>query len=299
MDYVEMSRARIDIPSGTTGEELKFILHLSRLRWVKDGRDRCLFNIIDSIPNNTQINKVVCIGLSEIAQKLDSRVSESIDLIPHCLAQHLAAWSMVNHLRSLVSHRVELFAADWIYDEAHREALESFGFTILNGSYRKQEHFVAIDDNTMIISFAIPGFESILPIISEYARPLAIIYDAYDYLIKEGHTRPPISPLWSRVKYNEAWVTIPGPPIVTTDHHAKPDVGDLSAPLAHWFPFYTKSTGNMLDDYEIVMNMFEFDVTGLASRFELDPRMGEEPVDSDKIKERRFVGENSRLFVRK
>ncbi|KAI1130356.1 hypothetical protein F5Y10DRAFT_276176 [Nemania abortiva] len=294
MEHVgmRMRRSRTEIPSGVTADELKHILHASRYRWVKGGRHRNLYTIIDSIPNNTQINKVVCIGLSEMAQRFDPR-NETITIMSRCLAQHLAVQTMVSYLRSIVFHEIELFAADWIYDKPHKEALESFGFTVLDGSLGKQEHFVAIDDNTMLISFAIPEFESILPIISEYARPVAMIYDAYDYLIKEKHVRPAPSPVWSRVKYNEAWVTVPGPPIVSTDDHA---VGDLATSL---LPFYTRSTGRMLDDYRIAMNMFELDVAELASRFELDPSMGYEPGDSDKIQQRRFAGERSRLFVRK
>ncbi|KAJ8116526.1 hypothetical protein ONZ43_g4422 [Nemania bipapillata] len=289
MEFVgtRMGRHRIEIPSGLTTADLEYVLHVSRIRWVNDGKDRDLFKIIDSIPNKTQINKVVCIGLSEIAQSADP-AGDFIDIIPYCLAQHLAAWSMTSYLRDLVSHEVKLFAADWIYDIPHRIALESFGFTILDGSYGKQEQFVAIDDNTMLISFAIPGFESILPIISEYARPVAMLYDAYDHLVKKNHPPPPLSPVWSRVKYDDTWVTIPGPPVVTTDHLTEPAAEDLLAPLARWFPFYTKSTQLMLDDYKIAVNMSEFDVSRLASRFELDPRLGKEPVDSDKMKERRF-----------
>ncbi|KAI0101872.1 hypothetical protein GGR51DRAFT_528807 [Nemania sp. FL0031] len=300
MEHVgmRMRRGRTEIPSGVTADELKQILHASRYRWVKGGRHRNLYTIIDSIPNNAQINKVVCIGLSEIAHRFDPR-SETIHIMSRCLAQHLAVKTMVNYLRSLVFHEVQLFAADWIYDKSHREALESFGFTVLDASYGKQEHFAAIDDNTMLISFTIPDFECILPIVSEYARPVAMIYDAYDYLIQENHIRPVPSPVWSRVKYNEVWVTVPGPPVVSTDDHAGPGVGDLMTSLPCWLPFYTRSTGEMLDDYRIAMNMFEFDVAELASRFELDPSMGYEPIDSDKIQQRRFAGERSRLFVRK
>lgn len=196
----------------------------------------------------------------------------------------------VRYLRNLVSHNVELFAADWSYDPPHEEALETLGFTILNASYGKQEHFAAIDDNTMLISFSIADLECILPIVSEYARPVAMIYDAYDYLTDGSHVRPPLSPLWSRVNFDYAWVTIPGPPLVETIS------GNQISP---WNPLYTESAGRMLDDYTVAMNLFEFDVKGIANRFELHPDTDHRPRNADEGEQKRFVGRNSRLFVRK
>ncbi|KAI0459025.1 hypothetical protein F5B21DRAFT_527832 [Xylaria acuta] len=295
------------IPQGTsntssclTADELRDILRISQGVWAKDGKDQNLAAIIDSIPNNTEINKVVCIGLSEIAVRFDPR-SKDATVISRCLAQHLAVVSMVRYLRDLVSHKVELFAADWRYDPSHEEALGSLGFTILETSYGKQEHFTVIDDNTMLISFSIADFESILPIISEYARPVAMIYDAYDYLASEGHTQPPLShsPVWSQVKYNGEWVTILGPPLVNIRVPAAAGIGGLATQISPWVSFYTESTGQMLGGYKVAMNIFEFDVTGLANRFELHPDTDHRPRDVDEAEQKRFVGKNSRLFVRK
>ncbi|KAI1753881.1 hypothetical protein F4782DRAFT_529299 [Xylaria castorea] len=300
MDYVGIRthQGTSNTCSGVTADELKDILRFSQGVWAKDGRDSVLAAIIDNIPNNTEINKVVCIGLSEIAVRFDPG-SEIATVISRCLAQHLAVVSMVRYLRSFVSHKVELFAADWTYDPPHKKALESLGFTILDASYGKQEHFTAIDDNTMLITFSIADFESILPIISEYARPLAMIYDAYDYLIDESLIRPPPSPVWSRVKYGDAWITIPGPPLVYAKAPTTTNIGDPTTQVSSWVPFYTESTGQMLEDYRIAMNMSDLDVTGLASRFELHPDVDHRPRDADETEEKRFAGKSSCLFVRK
>ncbi|KAI8949546.1 hypothetical protein F4801DRAFT_580372 [Xylaria longipes] len=302
MEYVGRStpRGTSNTSSGVTADELKDILQIAQGLWARDGKDQNLAAIIDSIPNNTEINKVVCIGLSEIAVKVDSR-SEDATVISRCLAQHLAVVSMVRYLRGLVSHKVELFAADWSYDSPHEEALESLGFTLLDASYGKQEHFTAIDDNTMLISFSIADFESVLPIISEYARPVAMIYDAYDYLANGGDTQPPPnhSPVWSQVKHNEAWVTIPGPPLVDIRVLAAAGIRGPATQMSPWVSFYTESTGQMLGDYRMALNMFEFDVTGLANRFELHPDTDHKPGDVNETEQKQFVGKNSRLFVRK
>ncbi|TRX92862.1 hypothetical protein FHL15_006268 [Xylaria flabelliformis] len=284
--------------SGVTVDELKEILRFSQCVWARDGRDRIFATIINNIPNNTDINKIVCIGLSEIAIRFDPS-SEVPTVISRGLAQHLAVISMVRYLRDLVSHKVELFAADWNYDTPHEQALELLGFTILDASYGKQEHFTAIDDNTMLIAFSIADFESILPIISEYARPIAMIYDAYDYLIDESQIRPPLSPVWSRVKYNDAWITIPGPPLVNTKAPTSTGTADPTTQMPSWVSFYTESTGQMLEEYRIAMNMFDLDVTKLANRFELHPQADYRPRDANETEEKRFAGKNSRLFVRK
>ncbi|TGJ86779.1 hypothetical protein E0Z10_g1962 [Xylaria hypoxylon] len=300
MEYLKgrISQGTSKTSSGVTTDELKNILHISHEIWVKGGKDRILGTIIDSIPNYTQINKIVCIGLSEIASRFDPR-SENATVMSQCLAQHLVALSMVRYLRDLVSHEVKLFAADWSYDQSHEEALESLGFTVLDGSYGKQEQFVAIDDNTMLISFSIADSESILPIISEYARPVAMIYDAYDYLITEGHAPPPHSLVWSEVKYNDAWVTVPGPSGPPFEAPTRSEIEAASSLVPLKFPFYTESTGRMLDDYRILMNIFEFDVTGLANRFELHPDTDYRLIATDETEQKRFAGKHSRLFVRK
>lgn len=75
--------------SGVTAGELKDIIRISQGEWQKDSKDRKLEAIIDSIPNNTQINKVVCIGLSEIAVRFGPR-SQNATVISRGLAQHLA-----------------------------------------------------------------------------------------------------------------------------------------------------------------------------------------------------------------
>ncbi|KAJ2982346.1 hypothetical protein NUW58_g6460 [Xylaria curta] len=284
-------RAPFSPSSGVTTAELTNILETSESGWVNGGKDQHLRSIIDHIPNYKQINKVVCIGLSEIAGRYEG-ASADITVNSRCLVQHLAVMSIVRYLRGIVSHEIKLFAADWIYDIPHKEALWTLGFATLDTSYRQQEHFAEIDDNTMLISFGIAGFESILPIISEYAHPVAMIYDAYDYLIKEEHARPPLSPLFSHVEYGPDLVTIPGPPLIAAEES---DAEGLSG----WRPLYTKSTGEMLDDYNIAMNLFEFDVTGLANRFHLHPNTDHIPGDASEIEKKRFVGENSRLFVRK
>lgn len=150
---------KTSVSSWATADELKDILQTSWDLWVDGGRDSNFASITDRIPNRALINKVVCVGLSEIAARLDP-TNERTTVISQCLAQHLAVMSIARYLRALVSHEVKLFAADWVYDTAHKEALTSFGFTILDASYGKQEHFVAIDDHTMLISFSIPDFES-------------------------------------------------------------------------------------------------------------------------------------------
>ncbi|KAI0485434.1 hypothetical protein F4859DRAFT_528427 [Xylaria cf. heliscus] len=298
MEYVrsKIPQGTYDTSSGVTTDELNNILRISQGVWERDGRDQSLVAIIDTIPNKTEINKVVCIGLSEIAVRFDPRDEETM-VISRSLAQHLAVVTMVRYLRGLVSHDVELFAADWSYDPPHEKALESLGFTILNASYGIQEHFTAIDDKTMLISFSIADFESILPIVSEYARPVAMIYDAADYLTDESYFQPPPSPVWSQVKYNDEWVTIPGPPLVDTGNSVLArGTGDQISP---WVPFYTESIWHMMSDYEVAMNMSEFDVNGLANRFELHPDTDFRPRDANEAQEKRFVGQYSRLFVRK
>ncbi|KAI1737120.1 hypothetical protein F4680DRAFT_451213 [Xylaria scruposa] len=303
-EVMEYARSRIpqctsNPSSGVTADELKEILRVSQRVWAKDGRDRILAAIIDSIPNSTEIKKVVCIGLSEIAVRFGPR-SEVATVISRCLAQHLAVMSMVRHLRGFVSPNVvELFAADWSYDVPHKKALELLGFTILDASYGKQGHFTTIDDNTMLITFSIADCESILPIISEYARPVAIICDAYDYLIDESRIRPPPSPLWSRVKHDDTWITIPGPPLVNARAPIATGRVDPPTQMSFWVPFYTESTGQMLDEYRITMNMYDLDVTGLVNRFELHPHADHRPRDANETEEKRFAGKSSRLFIRK
>lgn len=288
-----ISQRTTSVSSWATADELKDILQTSWNLWVDGGRDSKFASVIDIIPNRALINKVVCIGLSEIAARFDP-ISERTTVISQCLAQHLAVMSIVCYLRLSVSHEVELFAADWAYDTAHKEALTSFGFTILDASYGKQEHFVAIDDHTMLISFSIPDFESIIPIISEYSRPVAIICDTCDYLARGGGLRPPHSPVWSQVRHNDSWVTIPGPPLITEKLPSEPGT---SIPV--WLPFYTESSERLISDYRMAMNMFEFDVTGLMNRFELHPNTDHRPRVADETEQKRFVGKNSRLFVRK
>ncbi|KAI2631718.1 hypothetical protein GGS21DRAFT_522828 [Xylaria nigripes] len=273
--------------SGVTVTELEDVLLKAQNKWTRDGKDRCLRRIIDSIPNYNQISKVVCIGLSEVAVRMIPRSNE-MTVLSQSLAQHLAVVSMVDYLRGLVCHEVKLFAADWSYDSSHEAALKSIGFTVLNASYRKQEHFVAIDDNTMVISFAIGDFESILPIISEYARPVAFIYDVYDYVIRGTHPRPAPSPVWSEVMHKNKWVTIPGPPLAT---------GNTSTSLG--LPFYTESTGRMLDEYRIAMRLSRLDVTELANRFDLHPFTDFRPVNLDESVQKQFMGERSCLLVRR
>ncbi|KAI3327974.1 hypothetical protein HD806DRAFT_549848 [Xylariaceae sp. AK1471] len=288
MEFVrrKVSQGKSRISSGVTANELKDVLRTAQGLWTKDGKDKNLASIIDNIPNNRQINKVVCIGISEIATRPGP--GEKMQVSSWCLAQHLAVVSMVGHLSHLVSHKVQLFAADWNYDAPHEEALKSLGFTVLDASYGKQEHFAMIDNNTMVICFNIAHQESIMPIISEYARPVAMIYDAYDYLTKGPHdNRPALSPVWSQVKHRDAWLTIPGPPVV-----------EARTP-ASWLPFYTESTGRMFDDYKIAMNLFEFDTTGLADKFDLHPDTDYRLPNAVESERKRFVGKNSYLFIRK
>jgi hypothetical protein len=289
MEYVRGTSTRYDrkFSSGMTVDELKDdVLRTSYGLWTEDGKDKHLASIIEKIPNKRHIRKVVCIGLSEIAMRLDQDQRMQVNSL--CLAQHLVVLSLVSYIRQIVSHDVELFAADWNYDAPHKEALSSLGFTVLDASYGKQEHFATIDNNTMLICSGIADHESIIPIISEYARPVAMIYDVYDYLTEEPQgTRPALSPLWSRVKHAGAWFTVPGPPLVGTG------ASERSLPL------YTESAGRMLDDYDIAMNLFEFDAIDLANRFELHPNTDWRPADADEREQRRLFGRNSRLFVRK
>lgn len=178
------------VSSWATAEELKDILQTSWKLWVNGGRDSNFASIVDRISDRTLINKVVCIGLSEIAARFDP-ISERTTVISQCLAQHLAVMSIVCYLRLFVPHEVELFAADWVYDTAHKEALTSFGFTILDASYGKQEHFVAIDDHTMLISFSIPDFESAntLPEVATFVLRI-VRYGAKSGIMMHGSLSP-------------------------------------------------------------------------------------------------------------
>ncbi|KAI1817121.1 hypothetical protein GGS20DRAFT_593039 [Poronia punctata] len=266
-------------------DELRDVLRTAQTIWTKDGRDGLLDRIIDSIPNNARINKIVCIGLSEMAGRLSPKEKMRVNSL--CLAQHLAVLSMTKYIRHMVGHTVELFAADWRYDAAHEAVLKTLGFTVLNPSHGKQEHFRKIDDQTMLICFSIADHESVLPIISEYARPVAMIYEAYSCVIEGRHNRPATSPVWSRVRCGPTWVTVPGPPLIETGGPAR------------WLPFYTDSTGRMLDDYQVAMNLFDFDTTGLANKFELHPDTDYRLSTAPEAEQKRFAGKFSRLFVRK
>ncbi|KAI0432871.1 hypothetical protein F5Y09DRAFT_352877 [Xylaria sp. FL1042] len=289
--------------SGMIGDDLRNILLGAWDIWTKDARDRNFATIVNNIPNKTEINKVVCIGLSDVAIRYGES-KEDMSVYSSTLAQYLAVMSIAYYLRASVAHEVELFAADWGYDEAHVAALPSLGFTILNPLHGKQEQFTKIDDNTMLISFGIPDCESILPIISEYARPVAMIYDAYDYLINKNHARPQPSPVWGRVEYDLEWVTIPGPPLRLKESFA--GTYEAAKPESR-HPFYTQSTGRMLDQYRIAMNLYKFDVRDLPSQFDLHqwhddrlyPPCERNRAMYDEIEQRRFAGKNSRLFVRK
>ncbi|KAI1425547.1 hypothetical protein F5Y12DRAFT_714041 [Xylaria sp. FL1777] len=293
------------IMSGLNAKELNIILNYALDVWTRNGKVRNLERIIDSIPQNILIKKVVCIGLSEIAVRYGER--DDIIVMSQSLAQHLAVLSMVRYLRNTVPHEVKLFAADWTYDAAHNTALESLGFKILNAYHGYQEHFLEIDDNTMLISFGIAECESILPIISEYARPVAMIYDAYDYQINEDHPRPSPTPVWSKVKHKEEWVTVPGPPAITREASVGYSTAASLTSMSPRLPFYTESTGKMLDSYKIAMNLFDLDVTGLPSLSQLHiyidsrrhPESDYKLADLDEIEQKRFAGRRSRLFVRK
>ncbi|KAI1275763.1 hypothetical protein F5Y07DRAFT_400073 [Xylaria sp. FL0933] len=284
-------------------DDLKDILLKARSEWTRNGRDKRFATIVDSIPNRIQINKVICIGLSKIAIRYGGD-KENMIVFSSTLAQYLAAMSIASYLRASVPHEIELFAADWCYNKAHKEALPSLGFTILNPEHGKQQQFAKIDNNTMLISFGIPDCESILPIISEYARPVAMIYDAYDYQINENHVRPQPSPVWSRVEYDDEWVIIPGPPLPIKEGFA--GTPEAAKPESR-HPFYTKSTGRMLDEYRIAMNLYEFDGTDLPSQFDLHrwhddklyPPIMHSRAEYSEIEQRRFAGKKSRLFVRK
>ncbi|KAI8635100.1 hypothetical protein F5Y19DRAFT_486031 [Xylariaceae sp. FL1651] len=233
----------------STPEELGEILRHARGLWTEHGRDEHLGHITDSIPNYEQIDKFVCIGISSIVERSHPN-SQQLEVRALCLAQHLAVIT-----RSIV-------------------------FTILDPSYGKQEHFQMIDNNTMLISFSIPPHMSIMPIVSEYARPVAMIWDAYDYLINGGHPRPAVSRLWSSLKYRDQWVAMPGHPI---------EAG---------VPFYTVSAGQMLEDYDIAVNLAEFDTKKLTNRFDLNPDTNE-GQSSNVPSPTHFSGRRSRLFVRK
>ncbi|KAI1293294.1 hypothetical protein F5Y03DRAFT_411261 [Xylaria venustula] len=286
--------------SGLRSGELEPILRGAQAKWTKDGRDEGLKAIIDSIPEKNLIYKVICVGLSQIAIRYGKAPNE-IEVKSKNLAQHLAVASMVRYLKSLVPHEVELSCADWSYDREHVRALRFLGFEVLNASCGFQEHMVEIDDNTLVICFGVEDCESIIPIISEYARPVAMIYDAYEYQITEGHPRPVPSPVWSKVMYKGEWVSVPGAPFVATETAA----GSSTTEQRNSLPFYTVSTGRMLQHYRMAMNLFEMDVSSLASQFELhnlkDSRFNPDSKDSQlsETEQRRFANTRSRLFVRK
>jgi hypothetical protein len=287
MECVKRSvpQGKAKISSLVAADELRDILQTAQSVWTEDGKDKSLRSIVNCIPRSGRINKIVCIGLSEIAWRCIPKDRMRVNSL--CLAQHLAVVSMITYLRQTVSHKVDLFAADWKYDAAHKEALTSFGFTVLDASHGKQEHFLKIDDRAMLICFSIADHESILPIVSEYARPVAMIYEAYNYMVDGRHGRPAPSPVCSRVKHGNTWVTVPGPPLIETGE-----------PVC-WLPFYTESTGRMLDEYRIAMNLFEFDTTGLANKFDLHPDTDYRLSTAAEREQRRFAGKLSRLFVRR
>ncbi|KAI0974772.1 hypothetical protein F4678DRAFT_457885 [Xylaria arbuscula] len=285
--------------SGLRVGELEPILREAQARWTKDGRDESLAAIIDSIPEKNKIYKIICVGLSEIATRY-GRAPNEIEVKSKNLAQHLAVASMARYLRTLVSHQVELSAADWSYDREHVRALRCLGIEVLNASCGFHEHMVEIDDYTLVVCFGIEDCESIIPIISEYARPVAMIYDAYEYQITEGHPQPIPSPVWSKVMYKGDWVSVPGPPFVARATATGPSTTEQS----NGRPFYTVSTGRMLQKYKMAMNLFEFDVSSLTSQFELhslkDSRLNTDSENKElsETEQRRFANRRSRLFVR-
>lgn len=238
-----------------TAEEIKDVLELGMKRWRKDGKDKSLRSITDKIEHPERIDKVVCVGLGRMAYRKEPAQTDPIVAGP-CLAQHLAILTMVDYLRDRVSHKIELYAADFFYDEAHKSALESFGFTVFDPARHKHEHFRMIDRRTMVCSCGIPPFQSIMPIISEYVQPAVLFCNAYEYQIDSTRPRPAISPVWSKARRRnggeDEYTIVLGPP------------------KRNFEPFYTASTGRMFDNYEMAMNIGEeFEHKKLANMYDL------------------------------
>ncbi|KAI1173178.1 hypothetical protein F4777DRAFT_590010 [Nemania sp. FL0916] len=284
--------------SGVTAEKLLNIIRIAGDVWTARRRDKVFADIFRHIPNFRLIRRVVCIGLSEIAKTTDPETGKVI-VMSQSLAQHLAVISMVFHLENLIGHSVGCFAASWEYDRAHEQALEKVSFTILDPLYGKQEHFVGIDDHTLLISFSTASFESVLPIISEYARPVAIICDPYDYMINRKCDRPPPSPTWSQVKYKGDWVPLPGPPLIGAEPVQGPGGSNSSNPTSIWRPFYTDSAGAMLNEYQMRMKLSDMDLGDLPNRFDLHPDVDQSNRHGDVPQQKCFVSPMSCLLVRK
>ncbi|KAI0112224.1 hypothetical protein GGR51DRAFT_508498 [Nemania sp. FL0031] len=245
---------RMIIDFHVTAEEIRDIFVSAQKKWKEDGKDESLRGIIDRIEHPERIDKVVCIGLGRMAYRKHPMQTDPIVAAP-CLAQHLAILTMVDCLRARVSHDIELCAADFTYDEAHKIALESVGFTIFDPSRHKHEHFRMIDQRTMLCSCGIPPFQSIMPIISEYVQPAALFVNAYEYQIDSTRPRPAISPVWSKARRRnggDEYTIVLGPP------------------KRNFEPFYTESTGRMFDSYEMAMNIGEeFDHGSLPNMYDL------------------------------
>ncbi|KAI1132553.1 hypothetical protein F5Y10DRAFT_196819 [Nemania abortiva] len=275
----------IPIDFHVTAEEIKGILKLALEKWTRDEKDKGLRTIIDRIEHPEDIDKVICIGLGRIAYRKDPMQADPVVAGP-CLAQHLAMLTMVNCLRARVSHKIELCAADFTYDEAHKAALESFGFTIFDPSRHKHEHFRMIDRKTMLCSCGIPPFQSIMPIISEYVQPAVLFVNAYEYQIDSTRPRPAISPVWSKVRRRNGG----------EDEYAIV----LGPPKRNFEPFYTESTGRMFDNYELVMNIEEeFDHEKLPNMYGLHNHVRKPKSEDERNNPGCIWAKWQCLFVRK
>ncbi|KAI0518235.1 hypothetical protein F5B22DRAFT_600414 [Xylaria bambusicola] len=147
--------------------------------------------IIDNIPENNKIKQVVCVGLSQIAVRFGE---DGIMASPQCLDQHLTVLEIAHHLSKNSPHGIDLFAVDCTYDDVHKRCLEDVGFGIFHGRDDMQQHGVRVDNNTLLIVFALGIREYSHSHGVDYEEPVAIIFD-----VVRNHAWPP-SLLWEKVR---------------------------------------------------------------------------------------------------
>lgn len=132
---------------------------------------------------------VVCVGLGLIAPGVIDLDTDKYILMkrpPTCIAQHVAALAIVKQLQKITSQKVELYTADPNYGPYHKKALETLdqvesigiSFKVCDPAYGKQEHFTKIDESSLV--FSVGAFCPIMRIVSEYTRPVAMIWECIE-----------------------------------------------------------------------------------------------------------------------
>lgn len=178
------------IPTGQDPPNfIQAILSDAFSNWGKCHKAAGLKAAIDKIPHPERIKRVVCVGLGLIvtgAIDLDTDKYVLMRRPPTCIAQHVAALAIVKQLQEITSQKIELYTADPNYGPYHKKALKTLdqvesiaiSFKVCDPAYGKQEHFAKIDESSLL--FSVGAFCPIMRIVSEYTRPVAMIWECIE-----------------------------------------------------------------------------------------------------------------------